>query len=351
MAERVVLHVGLMKSGTSFLQEVLRINQEALREQGVLYPVPWKRQVQAVRDVIGHGDADQRPLADDGPWRSLVAEMREWPGTAVVSMEFLGPRGPSKSRQILGELAPAEVEVVISVRDLARTVPAMWQESVQNGGTWAWGEYLASVEAADRSTPGPGRAFWFRQDAPRITEVWQGSAGHDRVSVLTVPPAGAPRGLLWERFASLLPIRRDGIRLDVPTNASLGMASLEVIHQLNLRLEATAEPLTPAQYERVVKRLLAKRWLAGRADDPRLGYEADWVAARGDRDVARLQELRPRVLGDLEDLRCRPVPGRDPGDITTEQRLEAALDALEEAVVTLARRSGKPGSDADNSAP
>ena len=34
MAERVLLHVGLMKSGTSFLQEVLRTNQEALREHG-----------------------------------------------------------------------------------------------------------------------------------------------------------------------------------------------------------------------------------------------------------------------------------------------------------------------------
>jgi hypothetical protein len=350
VAERVVLHVGLMKSGTSFIQEVLRTNQGVLRDQGVLFPSPWRRQVQAVRDVIGHGDGDQPPLDDGGPWRSLVSEVRSWPGTAVVSMEFLGPRGRTKTRQILAELAPAEVEVVISVRDLARTIPAMWQETLQNRGTWTWEEYLAGVGAEDRSTPGPGRAFWHRQDGPGITEVWQVSAGSDRVVVLTVPPAGAPRGLLWERFASLLPIGGEGIDLDVAANPSLGLASLQVLQRLNQRLETMAEPLTPAQYERVVKRLLAKRWLAGRAGDPRLGYEAAWVSARGDRDLARLRELRPRVLGDLEELRCRPVPGSDPHDVTADMRLEAALDAVQQAVVLMARRPERFGSDADNSA-
>ncbi len=341
MADRVLLHVGLLKSGTSFLQEVLRTNQDLLREQGVLYPRPWKRQVQAVRDVIGPGDADQEPLAADGAWRSLVAEIRDWPGTAVVSMEFLGPRGPSKSRQIVTELAPAEVDVVISVRDLARTIPAMWQESLQNRGTWTWEEYLAGVREENRTDPGPGRAFWFRQDAPGITETWQGSAGRDHVTVLTVPPPGAPPGVLWERFASLLPIEGAEIDLDVRANPSLGLASLLVMRELNQRLEAAeGPPITGRQYERVVKHLLAKRGLAGRREDPRLGYDTSWVVERGDRDLERLRALDPHVAGDLEDLRCRPVEGVAPEDVTAEQQLDAALAGLTEVVGRLARRSG-----------
>ncbi len=340
MAERVVLHVGLMKSGTSFLQEVLRANQDVLREQGVLYPRPWRRQVQAVRDVIGHGDADQEPLAEDGPWRSLVAEIRDWPGTAVVSMEFLGPRGPSKSRQICSELAPAQVDVVISVRDLARTIPAMWQESIQNRGTWTWEEYLAGVREENRTDPGPGRAFWFRQDAPGITETWQGSAGRDHVTVLTVPPPGAPPQVLWERFASLLPIGGVEIDLAVRANPSLGLASLLVMREVNLRLETEESSITGRQYERVVKHLLAKRGLAGRRDDPRLGYDTRWVVERGDRDLERLRALAPRIAGDLEDLRCRPVEGVAPEDVTAEQQLDAALAGLTEVVGRLARRSG-----------
>ena len=34
----VYLHIGLFKSGTSFLQSVLLRNQEALRRNGVLFP-------------------------------------------------------------------------------------------------------------------------------------------------------------------------------------------------------------------------------------------------------------------------------------------------------------------------
>lgn len=332
MAQRVVLHVGLMKSGTSFLQQVLRHNKNLLLDQGVLFPTPWKRQVQAVKDLIAQGTAGA------GAWQGLVEEIREWPGTAVVSMEFLGPRSPATARQIVETFAPGTVEVVITVRDLARTIPAMWQETIQNRGSWTWADYLAAVEAEDRSSPGPGRAFWTRQDAPAITETWQTAAGADRVTVLTVPPAGAPPRLLWDRFAALVPVEGD-VDLDVRANPSLGLASLLVLRELNLRIDAAEDPLTPRQYERIVKQLLAKRGLAGLPGDPRLGYDAGWVAARADRDLERLRSLAPRVSGDLEELRCAPAAGVDPADVTVEQRLEAALAALAHAVTVLARRT------------
>jgi len=330
MAERVVLHVGLMKSGTSFLQQVLRHNQDLLREQGVLFPSPWKRQVQAVKDVSGEGN---------GAWPRLVREIRDWPGTAVVSMEFLGPRGSATTRRVVESFAPATVEVVITVRDLARTIPAMWQETLQNRGTHAWADYLAGVAAEDRSSPGPGRAFWSRQDAPGITETWQKAAGRDRVTVLTVPPSGAPTSLLWDRFAALVPIEGE-VDLGVRSNPSLGLASLLVLRELNLRIDAEDDPLTPRQYERIVKRLLAKRGLAGMPGDPRLGYDAPWVPARGDRAVEQLRALEPRVAGDLEELRCQPVRGADPTDVSAKQQLEAALTALTHAVTMQARRRG-----------
>ncbi len=227
---------------------------------------------------------------------------------------------------------------MITVRDLARTIPAMWQETLQNRGTWTWPDYLAGVEAEDRSAPGPGRAFWTRQDAPGITETWQAAAGADHVTVLTVPPAGSPTHVLWDRFAALVPIEGE-VDLDVRANPSLGLASLLVLRELNLRIDAEDDPLTPRQYERIVKQLLAKRGLAGLPGDPRLGYDAGWVAARGERDLERLRALAPRVAGDLDELRCAPVPGADPADVTVDQRLEAALAALTHAVTVLARRT------------
>lgn len=336
MAERVVLHVGLMKSGTSFLQQVLRQNNDLLREQGVLFPSPWRRQVRAVKDIITASDQG----GGTGPWPALVDEIGAWPGTAVLSMEFLGPRSPAKARQIVAAFAPATVEVVVTVRDLARTIPAMWQETLQNRGTRPWEEYLRGVETEDRSSPGPGRAFWSRQDAPGITETWQRAAGRDHVTVLTVPPPGAPSTLLWERFAPLVPVEGE-VDLDVRSNPSLGLASLLVLRELNVRIDAEAVPLTPRQYDRIVKQLLAKRGLAGLPGDPRLGYDAPWVPARGERDIERLRALAPRVAGDLDELRCQPVRGADPADVSAEQQLGAALTALTHAVTMQARRRRK----------
>jgi len=262
VARRLVLHVGLMKSGTSFIQQVLRANDEVLAGRDVLFPAPWKLQVQAVREISDHGGAGQDPVDDKGPWRKLMKRIEEWPDTAVVSMEFLGPRGRRKVREILADLPADEVQVVISVRDLARTIPAMWQENVQNWGRLSWPEYLDGVREEDRSKPGPGRSFWTRQDASGIAETWVSAAGADRVTLLTVPPRKAPSSLLWERFASIIPVDPAGFDLDVPSNPSLGLPSLLVLHELNARLRESPDPITARAYERTVKRLLAKRSLA-----------------------------------------------------------------------------------------
>jgi hypothetical protein len=53
MARRVVLHVGAMKSGTSYLQRLLMENRELLGERGVLLPgQSWRDQVRGVVDVL-----------------------------------------------------------------------------------------------------------------------------------------------------------------------------------------------------------------------------------------------------------------------------------------------------------
>ncbi len=346
MARRLVLHVGLMKSGTSFLQQVMKTNRAALRERGVLFPGPWRTQVQAVRDIIAHGGSEQPPLAGDGAWHTVMRQVDQWPGTAVVSMEFLGPRRLPKVRDIVRHLPECDVQVVISARDLARSIPAMWQENVQNGGARSWEEYLEGVRVEDRTQSGPGRGFWSRQDVPEIVGTWLRAAGAEHVTLLTVPPRGAPPALLWERFASVVGVDPGGLDLEVLANPSLGLASLEVLRALNLRLrDGVDEPVSKGEYERTVKQLLSKRGLARRTGEPRLGYHADWVVERADADVARLRESGVRVVGDLEDLRASAVPGTAPDELSSEVRLEAALDALALVTEKLAHKRGTGNKD------
>jgi hypothetical protein len=331
VAERLVLHIGSMKSGTSFLQNVLGENKDRLAEQGVLFPGPrWKFQVKAVQDLIDRGGPEQEPLDPAGPWQTVVDEVNAWPGTAVISMEFLGPRSPEKIAQIRGSFPDTEVEAVLTCRDLARTIPAMWLESMQNGSTTGWADYLEAVRTEDRGSRA-GRNFWRHQAIPAMARRW--SAGLDgRLTLITVPQKGAPPGLLWERFAGVLGVDKDGVDLDVRANPSIGLATALVLLQLNQQL-VRDDGTQPRHYDLYVKHFLAKRGLVTRqGDEPRLGLDADWVNKRGEQQVKRLRSDGHRVVGDLDELRPRPVPGVHADDVSVEDRLAAAVDGLEHLV-------------------
>jgi hypothetical protein len=331
VAERLVLHIGSMKSGTSFIQNVLGDNKDRLAEQGVLFPGPrWKFQVKAVQELIGHGGAEQEPTDPAGAWQSVVDEVNAWSGTAVVSMEFLGPRNPEKIAQIRGSFPDTDVEAVLTARDLARNIPAMWLESMQNGSVVGWADYLDAVRTEDRSSPA-GRNFWRHQAIPAMARRW--SDGLDgRFTLLTVPQKGAPPGLLWERFAGVLGVAPDGVDLEVRANPSIGLATAQVLLQLNRQLQRE-DGTQPRHYDMYVKHFLAKRGLVSRqGDEPRLGLDEAWVRKRGEQQVKRLGSDGHQVVGDLDELRPRPVPGVHADDVSVDDRLAAAVDGLEHLV-------------------
>src|SRR4051812_19355850 len=144
MAERVVLHVGLMKSGTSHLQARLAAAPDGLAAAGFLFPGrAWRDQVNAVSDALGRR---QRAHGEfEGVWDRMVAEIDAFPGTAILSMEFLAAPAAETLRPVVDSFPAGRVEAVVTVRDLGRTVPSMWQETLKNGRTWPWREYVDGV--------------------------------------------------------------------------------------------------------------------------------------------------------------------------------------------------------------
>ena len=335
MARRLVLHIGAMKSGTSFIQNVLSAHKEEIeREHGLLFPGRrWRNQVSAVYDLIETGGRKQQPMAPDGPWRRIADEINAWDGDAVFSMEFLGPRSVEKIRLIQDSFPDTDLQVVLTGRDLARSIPAMWQESVQNAATVTWPEFLGAVQAERRNVVGPGRWFWNHQSLAEMAQRWSQQVGRDHFTFITVPPAGADPGLLWERFADVAGLAGSTYSLDVRANPSIGAASAMVMRELNLAL--AGDELTRSQYHNLVKHGIAKRGLAHRArQEPRLGLDEAWVFERGRAEVAALKTLDLRVVGDLDELEPKPVPGVHTDDIGVDEELAAAIDALAIAVET-----------------
>ena len=137
MAERVVLHIGSMKSGTSFIQNVLGDNKDELAEHGCALSraSAGSSRSRAVQDLIGArwpGPGADRSAPD--PWQSA---RRRGERVARHRRDLDGvPRPPqrrTRSPRSQESFPDAELEVVLTGRDLARNIPAMWLESVQNG--------------------------------------------------------------------------------------------------------------------------------------------------------------------------------------------------------------------------
>ena len=234
---RLFLHVGAMKSGTTFVQSRLFAHRDELQERGIRVPGRRRRsQVLAVQQLLRGG----------GPmWDKHAAAVSRHPGTSVISMELLGPARDGVVTA-LRDSVDADVDVVITARDLNRSIPAMWQETVQNGRSWAWRDYVAGVrtdrpsERTGLPATEPGRSFWIQQDLVRMARTWASVFGPERVTVVTVPPPGSPPELLWQTPRSSYAVS-DGSRLRIRILFAGPSARSWVKHRRQLELDSPSE--------------------------------------------------------------------------------------------------------------
>jgi hypothetical protein len=330
MGQRVILHVGAMKSGTSYVQAMLYANQAALAERGVLVPGrTWSDQVRAAQDVLGLASARTGDIS--GCWDRLVDEIAAYDGTAVVSMEFLGTAPPAVIERIVDEWD--DLTAVVSARDINRGLASMWQETLQNGRTWTFADYLGGARDSrprrDRRTEDvtpAGKTFWRQQNVVRLCSNW--TVAGAQVVLLTVPPPGASRDVLRDRFLSVLGVTPDGLVAAPDANEAIGAASAQVLRRVNELLDEAGLPSPAGQHLR--KTVLAKAVMAARRDsEPAIGLPvAPWVEAHAATMVAKLQELDIGLVGEWSDLTPVEVPGVDLAAIDGAEVAEAASAAL-----------------------
>ena len=327
MAHTVVLHIGAMKSGTSTIQHQLQSHPDLLAEQGFCFPAQrWRQQILGVLDVLDQTRDGQVVPDSEGAWQRLLDDLHAHEGTGLISMEFLGPTPPDYIAKVVDSLRPADVQVVMTARDLGRNVPAMWQEGLKNRATWTWPQYLQDIASTDKPRKGHARRFWRQMNYPFIAEKWAREVGHERFTVVTVPHPGAGATVLWDRFCSVVGLDPTAFPPVEAQNPSLSAASAQVLRALN---EALPEELSLFHYQKVVKHQLAKRGMPGPAGaSQRIGFSGEWVDERAARQIDRLRELGVRIVGDLEELRPVEQAGIDPTTCPPEDALAAAVESL-----------------------
>jgi hypothetical protein len=269
---------------------------------------------------------------DDGSWDRTVAEIRESSApAALISHEILCRAEPEHVERALASLDFADVHVVYTVRDLGRSIPAMWQEKLKNRELLTYQKFLRQLKKQHRAQSRGQERFPFHLrdfDLIGTLRVWAKALPPEHVHVVVTPESGPP-GLLWERFAGLLGIDAGAYDTQVERNTSLGEAEAEFLRLLNIALED--HDLEWREYHRFVKHDLAQRVLAPASASPRIELpeeELAWVQHWTQEQVEFVENSGFDVIGDLAELTPREPSGEagrfDPDTVAAAGALAAA---------------------------
>jgi len=344
-SRRLYVHIGLQKTGTTYLQAVMLANRDRLASQGMALVPPTKKEafqlMLAVRDRYQPGH-DPASVADAlTRFESRLA--RSTAPRMLLSQESLSAARPPQVKRFLAACDAVEVHVVVTVRDLARSVPSAWQQDLKAGRTFAYRRYLRRLQAMEGN--GAGGHPWIQLDPPAVLARWAAELPEGRIHVITVPPPGGPPAVLLERFCRVIDVDPAGLaHAETPSNTSLGWVQAEVLRRVNRELPDDL-------LRRQVYGGIGKRFFVGEV----LGDQTSrkirvpdrlrpWCEEVSSRQVAALQSAGYHVEGTLEDLRCADTAFADKVEKPREREVAgAAVTALARMLAMRVSEKRSPG--------
>ncbi len=310
---KVVIHIGVSKSGTSYLQNALAARRAELIADQWLFPGHDHNQTAEFISVLGEASpwgAQWKRAVKSKRWDPMMKQIKAAPGTVLLSSELLAGLTPEGIDLILTELDESDVKIVVTARDLGRTLPSMVQQHFKSGRVSTVENYYQRL-ANGRGRNDPDLWWWRAFELPALVERWQANPRVSSIALVTAPAAGTS-GSLWTRFADAIDLPLDRTHAPVmpldAANVALDKYQMRLIRYLNLEMLETDLALDSQVQLR--ERLIAK-WMAagnGPGRDKLTIHSDRWrqvVAGWAAEDIAGLKELDFELSGDLDDLRPR----------------------------------------------
>jgi hypothetical protein len=216
---RLILHIGLHKTGSTAIQRTLLENRACLRDQGIEYP-----------DIgfllFGHHNLVRDLQSDPPSYAAMSAKIMELQGTVVISSENLARIAPRYARALRDSLPFDEVAIVCYVRSFIKIIYSWWQEEVKHRKAFTFPEFLS------RALLRPLTVHVFNVNA--VLDAFS-VFGRDNIYVYEYDIACGVDGNIVDHFfgtvlkgASYMPVSGKG-----RVNEAFDLATIEVIRVLN----------------------------------------------------------------------------------------------------------------------
>ncbi len=329
MTPRLYLHVGFMKTGTTYLQGVFWNSLDALRAQGLdLVPGTRVATDRLMLDVTDRYQPGDDPPAVERALERLPALLAaSTTPRALITSESLVPADDRQIARLLAACGSHEVHLVLTVRDLARQIPSAWQQRLRMGSPETYDDFLARLRLTEGSPGKPGP--WKQKDLVAALERWGRHVPRERIHIVTVPPPGGEPEELLRRFCSVLEVDPAPLRTDATrANEALGHVGAELLRRVNTRVDDRLK--TRRLFGEVGKRYFALGVIgsdSGRKIKLPEEY-AEWCRAVSEKYADHLR-TGYHVVGDPDDL--LPVASAftsEPHLPTDAELAEAGADAL-----------------------
>ncbi|WP_155829113.1 hypothetical protein [Halomonas huangheensis] len=299
-----VLHVGQMKSGTTYVQNVLFENRKALKKEGWLYPGKLMNQQHACYGLCG---TDIYWADNEKKWRDLGREMLDeieyHDGDIVISSEALSSLSRDGAAKFIDEIGGVDA-VVVTVRSLFTTLPSAWQQYIKGGGVVSIADFFDRLDKNRED----GSGMWRTYSYGKTVKIW---SEFSPVKVVVIPENPTSKNQLWEDFSGVvgLPDLSDVVVNDSRSNVSLNYEAAEILRSINVEVERCKPRVSKKEVEQFRRNYLNRYIfpIAGNKRGTKTKIPEDYkrlVSQWNDQEKELLLSSADDIVGDVKDLVC-----------------------------------------------
>lgn len=307
-----------MKSGTTYLQNIMKSQLTNLAAVDWLYPMKFApkngalNHERAIYGLVGSNIPWVSPKEQakmDHWWHKLSEEISDTDKNVIISAEAVAVMLDAGIELLVKSLPKCEIKVVITARDLGRVLPSSWQQSVRNGRTYTYTEYFDRIKLAfeTQGSDPVGSSFWQSYKIAELVERWSKYVPIANITVVTVPRKSNPEEL-WQRFINALGIsslveQHPTTLNDKQAHISITWPEAEALVQLNQAW--FDQKIKVRESNRLRNNIIRTGFQHNQNRGPQIGLTEPWFSLAktwAELDAENLKKTGVNIIGDLNDL-------------------------------------------------
>jgi len=239
MADKIFLHVGFPKTGTTALQASLADSSTELLALGFDYSPPWNnahhRAAWSLVDYVFGWNSKGGSKTPKSVWNKFVKDINKRDGNVLISSEFFIRANIELINKIKNELSAKEYVIVFTLRPFAKILPSRYQQTLKRGMTWTYEQWLEKVfgaeldlEMTDFAEPNPELI-----DYVTIIKNWADVFGKENIKLVLTDETNPDN--LYRRFEQALGLPSNLLKIAKAKklNRSLTASEASILRAVN----------------------------------------------------------------------------------------------------------------------